>query len=561
VSDSTPSIDPTAVAALANERLVGVRRLHAVRIGGVSAFFALYLILGGALGMRAWQGNLRLFAIYWAVSLVLWAASRQNDRIASAAALGIALVDMPAVFFVQLATFPTSNTVTGVAGFTAGVYVFLVFLAALNLERWQIVLTSVSAAFWEGMLQHEAGVVSEAIVASAILMGLAGATSAFAGGRVLALLSRATSRGIDQQRAEHALAQTERSYRALIEGSPDTIGVVRDGVLVYANQALLEALGYASLSEVAGRKYGEFILGADRSETQVRLRVAATGTRARASEERLVKKSGSQITVETAALRVVFDGEPAVMVVGRDITERKKMESELQRAREAKIRNEKLAAVGQLAAGVAHDLRNPLSAVRNAFHWIQKRVAPSPLGEEPRVIQAIAIVDKELRACSGIVEELLDFARERPLNRQPTSLRALLGDAASIIRKPESTALAIQVGDNVPMLRLDPDQFRQVLVNLLQNAAEAMPDGGTVRASVQLAGELVVLEVIDEGVGIPEKNLEQIFEPLFTTRARGTGLGLAIVAAIVKRHGATIEVASKVGAGTTFTVRMPIAAG
>ncbi len=110
------ALDPAALDALARERLASVRRLHAVRFGGVSAFFALYLVLGGALGMRAWQGNLRLFAVYWSVSLVLWAASRRDDRIARAAALGIAFVDMPAVFFVQLATFPTSNTVTGVAG-------------------------------------------------------------------------------------------------------------------------------------------------------------------------------------------------------------------------------------------------------------------------------------------------------------------------------------------------------------------------------------------------------------------------------------------------------------
>ena len=112
----------------------------------------------------------------------------------------------------------------------------------------------------------------------------------------------------------------------------------------------------------------------------------------------------------------------------------------------------------------------------------------------------------------------------------------------------------------MPPLSLDPDQFRQVLVNLLQNAVEAVPEGrrGRVHAQVTLDAGRVVLAVSDDGVGIPKANLDQIFEPLFTTRARGTGLGLAIVATIVKRHGASIEVASQIGAGTTFTVKIPI---
>ncbi len=438
---------------------------------------------------------------------------------------------------------------------------FLVFLGALSSSpAGEIVLTAVSAAFWEGLLQHEAGVVPEAIAASAILMSLAGATSAFAGGRVVSLLSRASTRTVEQRRTEDALAETERSFRTLIEGSPDCIAVVRHDRLVYANRTLLETLEYADASELVGRRYGDFVTSADRSETQLRLRVAATGTRPRTSEERLIKKDGSQITIETAALRVAFAGEPAVMVVGRDVTERNRMQAELLRAREAKARIEKLAAVGQLAAGVAHDLRNPLSAVRNAFHWIEKRVTPSALGTEARMTQAIDIVEKELRACSGIVEELLDFARERPLDRKPTALPALLVDAASIVKKPDTVELAFELDEGLPPLSLDAEQFRQVLVNLLQNAVEAVPEGrrGKVHARVHRSAGAVILDVKDDGVGIPPQNLDQIFEPLFTTRARGTGLGLAIVAAIVKRHGASIEVASQVGAGTTFTVTVPV---
>ncbi|HVY49058.1 MAG TPA: ATP-binding protein, partial [Minicystis sp.] len=285
----------------------------------------------------------------------------------------------------------------------------------------------------------------------------------------------------------------------------------------------------------------------------------ATGQRPRTSEERLVRNDGSEVALETAALRVTFQGEPAVMVVGRDVTERNRMQAELARARDQKARVEKLAAVGQLAAGVAHDLRNPLSAVRSAFHWLGQRVAASELAAEPRVAKATAIVEKELRACASIVDELLDFARERPLDRKPTRLDTLVADAASVVRVPEHVELAVDVPADLPALALDAQQFRQVLVNLMQNAAEAVPDGrkGAVRVAARLDGPAVALTIADDGVGIPEAHKDRIFEPLFTTRAKGTGLGLAIVASIVKRHGASIDVASKVGEGTTFSVRIP----
>jgi signal transduction histidine kinase len=414
-------------SALEEERIENSRRINVLRLWGVSAFFALYLVLGGVLQIRAWQGNLGIFAVYWLVTAAIFVVSRKRVDAARLASLGIAFVDMPVVFFLQYATFPTSNTVQGVAGFTVGIYAFLVFLAALSLERWKIYVTAASGAFWEGLLQYLAGVVPEAIVASAILMTLSASTCAYASRR---------------------------------------------------------------LAELIGR-------------------------------------------------------------VAREA-------AELRRAQEIVHRQEKLAAVGQLAAEVAHDLRNPLWAVRNTFYWLKKRLSEGEPPAEPRVEKALELIENELRACSSIIDELLDFARERPLELCLTPMRELVADALAIVRVPNGVTLQNQVPTQLPEIELDPTQFRQVLVNLAQNAVDALPEerGGTVSVRAKIAGGRLVLTVDDDGVGIAPSVLPRIFEPLFTTRPKGTGLGLAIVAAIVKRHRGTISVKSEPDEGTHFEIAM-----
>ncbi|HEY4119620.1 MAG TPA: ATP-binding protein [Byssovorax sp.] len=559
---AAPAVE-TWMDAFARERVASGRRINSVRFAGVTLFFALHAALGGALGMPAWRGNLGFFAVYWALALALFVVGRWREVAARASGLAVGAVDMPAVFVLMRASLPTSNTPTGVAGFTAGIYVFLVFLGTLGFDRGTVVFVAASAAVWEGLLQRAAGVVPEAVGATAILMALAGVTCALVT-RQTGELWRRVRGGVEQrERAEEALRQAEKSYRTLIEGSPDAIAVVRRGVFVYVNVTLVESLGFADASALVGRRYADLVLGEDRAEHQRRLRVAATGSRPRMSEERLVRADGTTVTLECAALRVGFQGEEAVMVVGRDVTERNKLAADLARAREASARVEKLAAVGQLAAGVAHDLRNPLSAARNAFHWLEKRVGGAELAREPRVGQALVLVDRELRACATIIDELLDFSRDKPLARRPTRLDALVADAMSVVRAPGHVTLVNLVASDLPELSIDPDQVRQVLVNLAQNGAESTPPeraGAEVRISAVRDADDVVVSIEDQGAGIPEENLARVFEPLFTTRARGTGLGLAIVATIVKRHGGTIDVTSQVGVGTIFRVRLPIGA-
>ncbi|SEU35795.1 sensor histidine kinase [Stigmatella erecta] len=237
---------------------------------------------------------------------------------------------------------------------------------------------------------------------------------------------------------------------------------------------------------------------------------------------------------------------------------------ELRAAQEQAVRVGKLAAVGQLAASVGHELRNPLAAVRNAHSYLAKRLAkPEQAVGDARVPQLLGLMDRELGNCARIISDLLDFARERPLSLQPCPLRPLVEEAVGVVPPRESVRVLNQVPEQLPVPMLDREQFRQVLINLVQNAVEAIPADRpgqvVVRAEGGEGGTLCV-RVVDNGEGIPTHVLPHIFEPLFTTKAKGTGLGLAIVASRVERHGGSLHVASERGQGSEFIIQLPVVA-
>ncbi|MGV3625273.1 MAG: sensor histidine kinase [Archangium sp.] len=222
-------------------------------------------------------------------------------------------------------------------------------------------------------------------------------------------------------------------------------------------------------------------------------------------------------------------------------------------------RREKLAALGQLSAGVGHDLRNPLAAVSNAVFVLRRRLEKlGPLATS--VEQPLALAEREVRASQRIVTDLLDYAREMPMQLEPVSIPTLLEECTSLVRGRPEVQLKLELRPELPQPPGERDRLRQVFVNLLQNGVEAIPAGraGIVRVTAAIEGRQLAVNVHDDGVGMDEATRARVFEPLFTTKKDGTGLGLAIVESLVRQHGGTLVLKSAPGQGATFTVRLPL---
>jgi PAS domain S-box-containing protein len=276
---------------------------------------------------------------------------------------------------------------------------------------------------------------------------------------------------------------------------------------------------------------------------------------------RVLARDGRVVWIHGEARLVRDDqGRPLFLQgIAFDITESKRAEEAMRDAMEQKAKVERLAAIGQLAASIGHDLRNPLAAIRSAHYYISRKLAGTELMKEPRMQQILKVVDDELLASNKIISDLLDFARERRLNLAACELAPLVDSAISVTPKLPDVVLRNEVPAELPMIDVDRDQLRQVLVNLIQNASEAIPAGrpGLVRVVARAAEPEVLIEIIDNGSGIAPENMQKILEPLFSTKARGTGLGLAIVAGIIRRHGGTLQIETTMEVGTTFRVALP----
>jgi signal transduction histidine kinase len=203
--DASSVTNAALVRALAEERLINARRINLIRFWGVTFFFALFVVLGWVLGRRTWQGNLGYFAPYWIVTALLFLAGRRRDGAARFASWAIALVDMPMVFLLQWATFPTTPDLAAVAGYTMGVYVLLLVIQALSLDRLRIYYCALVGACFEGLLQRLAGIEVGAIVSTFIIMGIAAATCSYGSRRITDLISRIVKDVTERRRAEDAL--------------------------------------------------------------------------------------------------------------------------------------------------------------------------------------------------------------------------------------------------------------------------------------------------------------------------------------------------------------------
>jgi len=222
------------------------------------------------------------------------------------------------------------------------------------------------------------------------------------------------------------------------------------------------------------------------------------------------------------------------------------------------IRSEKLAAIGQLASGVGHELRNPLGAIKNAGFYIRRRITNTDLpNTEPRVMEFLGIIDEEVNSANKVITDLLGFSRVGKPTVAPANIAGIIEDALKYIPVPENVALVKDINNDLPMAIVDGDQIKQVFHNIALNALQAMPEGGRLDIKASDKGKFVEVEFIDTGGGIPEEIKKKIFDPLFTTKAKGVGLGLSVCKTIIEHHEGEIKMKSQAGKGTTFTLSLP----
>jgi signal transduction histidine kinase len=256
------------------------------------------------------------------------------------------------------------------------------------------------------------------------------------------------------------------------------------------------------------------------------------------------------VLVETVSRRRDY----ALTLVAQRTAALRESMHELEHTQQALVANERMAALGEMAATVGHELRNPLSVLTNSLYLIRSKVSAA---SDDKLRRQLDTADREIAAATLIVSDLLEFSHPRTANPTFVDVAELLTEAATVAPPPTGIIIE-QTDDLVPPVMADRDQIRQVILNLLTNAYEAMPSGGTVRIGTRVVDDAVEVAVSDTGAGMDEQTREQVFEPFFSLKIKGTGLGLAVSKRIVETHSGTLTIASQPGQGTTALIRLPL---
>jgi PAS domain S-box-containing protein len=363
----------------------------------------------------------------------------------------------------------------------------------------------------------------------------------------------------ERRRALEALSRSEASFRQLIEAAPDAISVVRDGLLVYANPAYVALFGFSSAAEMVGRKLEELVHPDDRQRLRGRLKLRQEGAHGDPVEYRVVRRGGELRIVEVVGIGIEFEGAPSVLAFARDVTERNRIRAELMEA-------DRLAAMGRMAAGVGHEINNPLAYVLLNLQMLEQQIerwGPTDRLADARDALRNALVGVD--RVRTIARDLKSFSRLDPDTRRPVDVRHVVESAINMaLHEIRLHGRLVTRFDEVPPVLANEARLGQVVLNLLVNAAQALSDRPSdhneVRVSVgPVDGDRVVIEVADTGPGIAPEILGRIFEPYFTTKPIdvGTGLGLSIGRSIVTGLGGTLTATNLPVGGASFRIVLP----
>ena len=362
-------------------------------------------------------------------------------------------------------------------------------------------------------------------------------------------------RGEEQLRAQKAFADS------LIDNMPGAFGLLDEKARVVRwNTAVERLLGYQA-DEIIGQNVVKFVRLQDRPRAGETIATALRDGTA-SVEVRLETKTGKGVPFYLTVARIEWEGKPGLIVTGQDLSDRQSMESQL-------VHAQKMDSIGRLAGGVAHDFNNMLAAVLSFSELLLLDSAP----DDPKRADVETIREAALRA-TGLTRQLLAFSRRQVFTPKVTDLNTLIAGLDRLLRRVigEDVEVVTLFGEDLGLVEVDQGQIESAIVNLVVNARDAMPSGGTLTIETcnvdlpplpegmeGLSGPAVRLVITDTGHGMSEDVMSQVFEPFFTTKepGKGTGLGLPSVYGIVRQSRGQIRVASEVGRGTVFTIDLP----
>lgn len=351
---------------------------------------------------------------------------------------------------------------------------------------------------------------------------------------------------------EEALRDQEESHRKGIDNAPAPIFKIscQNGVILRANREAQKVTGFRQ-EELEGRPIWE--LHPPEEREQLRQLTQDTNSQGYLSREdlHLIAKDGTVVPVSVYFGIIEHRGEKTIQGIYLDVSDRKRLESQL-------IQSEKMAAIGQLAAGIAHEIRNPLGIILNALYDLSEILDT----DNPEVWEDLRIAKDEIVRAQEIINNLLEFSRESVAEIEEINLNDLLRKTLQLMHKylQINNVKVVTTFGKVGTCLANQNALRQVFLNLITNAVQAMPQGGELRLRTQrTANKSILIEVSDTGIGIPERHLNNIFDPFFTTKepGQGTGLGLSVVHSVIKRYHGRITVRSKPNEGTTFLIELP----
>jgi PAS domain S-box-containing protein len=351
---------------------------------------------------------------------------------------------------------------------------------------------------------------------------------------------------------EEQLREQEATYRRSIDSAPAAILRIDwdTGAVLSANFVAEQHLGY-SAAELQQMKVWELHPPEERAAAMQLL--TDTIAKGNASRDHLHHRTrtGAVVPMFINAGAIEYGKHRFIQQICVDISDRKRLEDQL-------IQSEKMAAIGQLAAGIAHEIRNPLAIITNALYDLSEIVDTG----DPAVQEDLRIATEEMGRVQAIINSLLEFSRESRAERELVDVNDLLRKTLQLMNKYLQNN-AVQVVTDLPELEpcnANENALRQIFLNLITNAVQAMPHGGELRVRTSRAPEnRMRLEFSDTGIGIPEHQIKDIFNPFFTTKSagQGTGLGLSVVHSVVRRYQGAIQVQSTPTVGTTFTIELP----